>query len=401
MLMSRLAVAAVIALIAADRVSAQQMEAFEERTAPGWVMTPSVALGVGFDDNPLLSTTGNPKPDDTITAVSPALDVAFTGKHTSLNLGYNGSLVRYRVLEENDSYDQGAHAELRQQVSRRVGLSFRNAYTVSPTTDTLQFAGVPFFRLGTRQNAFSADTTIQATRGLELKGSYRFQWLEFDRPFEATAPPLDGGTAHGVSLVALHAISPRVSVGGGYTYLRALVGDDEEVFGTQDGEAAIAVQLSPTVALDAGAGFSRLALPDSLGTRIGPAARIALSKRTEHALFSLSAMRSFVPAWGFGGSFRNSEITGTIRVPFRGTRGFVRGGVSLRDTQPVLETELDITSLWLETAVGYALQRWLRLEAFYNGAFQDISPIAGGTDSRIDRNRVGVRIVTMRPVRIQ
>jgi hypothetical protein len=197
---------------------------------------------------------------------------------------------------------------------------------------------------------------------------------------------------------ALQAVAPRVQVGGGYTFTRATVGELEEVFSIQNGEAAIAVQLSSSVTLDGGAGFSHLSLPQGLGTHTGPAGRIAIRKRTEHAMFAVSALHSFVPAFGFGGSLRNSEITGSVRVPFRGTRGFVQVSAALRDSEPVLETDLGLTSTWLKTTFGYAVARWMRVEVFYSGTFQDTSAIAGG---RVDRNRFGVHVVTLRPMRIQ
>jgi hypothetical protein len=354
---------------------------------------------MAFDDNPVLTATGGPTPDDTTMVVSPALDLTFTGRHTHIGLGYNGALVRYRTLDEYDSFDQTAQVELRQQASKRVGLNFHNRYSVHPSTDAVQLVGVPLFRrVGTRRNEFIGGTTVQATRSLELTGSYHFQWLEFDRTDDPVSALLDGGTSHSFTLGALHAISGRVKVGGGYRYVHANVGEFRDVVDIQNGDAAVSVELSPTVTLDAGAGFSHVVLPEGLGARTGPAGRIALRKRTEYAQFSITAMRAFVPAFGFGNSLRTSEVSGSVRVPFRGTRGFVQGGAALRDSESLIETGIGVTSVWLETSVGYGVARWLRLEVFYDGAFQDTAEIAGG---RIDRNRFGVRMVTLRPMRIQ
>jgi hypothetical protein len=108
-------------------------------------------------------------------------------------------------------------------------------------------------------------------------------------------------------------------------------------------------------------------------------------------------MRSFVPAFSFGGSLRNQEVTGSVRVPFAKRRAYVQGSVAWRDSQPVLEQELGLRAFWADVTAGYVVQRWLRLEAFYSGAFQDTT-VAGG---RVDRNRVGVQFVTSRPVRFE
>jgi len=396
MLISRLTTAALVVLCTAVVAHAQAFDEFDP-AAPGWVMTPGVALGATFDDNPVLAGHGSENPNDTITSVAPSLDLTFRGKHTVFSAAYNGALVRYRTLNEFNSFDQGARLELRQQASRRVGFNLRNYYSASPTTDVVQVAGLPFIRTGTRQNEFIGGTTIQATRFLELSGSYRFQWLEFERPESFTTPLLDGGRTHAFTVGAMQAVDTHVKVGGSYTYQHAIVGAVGEVFDIQNGEGTVAVQLSPTVSLDAGAGFSHLSLPDGLGSRTGPAGRVALRKSTRHAMYMVSAMRSFVPAFGFGGSLRNSEISGGVRVPFAGTRGFVQGNVAWRDSEPVLVGELGLSAVWLETTLGYGLQRWLRLEVFYSGAFQDTTAEGG----RIDRNRVGVQLVTLRPMRIQ
>jgi hypothetical protein len=398
MLISRLTTAALLVLCMAGSAAAQAVDEFDaSRPVPGWVMTPGVAIGATFDDNPVLAGHGNENPNDTITAVAPSLELTFRGKHTVFGAAYNGSLVRYRTLDEFNSFDQGARVELRQQASKRVGLHFRNYFSASPTTDVVQVAGLPFIRTGTRQNEFIGGTTIQATRRLELNGSYRFQWLEFERPESFTTPLLDGGKTHAFTVGALQAIATHLKVGGSYTYQHSIVGEVGEVFDIQNGEGTVAMQLAPTVTLDAGAGFSHLSLPAGLGSRTGPAGRISLQKRTPHALYVVSAMRSFVPAFGFGGSLQNSEVSGGVRVPFAATRGFVQANLAWRDSEPVLENEVGLSTVWLETTLGYGLQRWLRLEVFYSGAFQDTT-VEGG---RIDRNRVGVQLVTLRPMRIQ
>lgn len=396
-MLTRLLTGAALVLAAGGPAAAQTFDEFDAQSAPGWVMTPAVAFGVSFDDNPVLATHGNVAPNDTITAVAPTLDLTFRGRQTLLGFGYRSALVRYRTLEEFDSFDQGASVDLHHQPSKRVTITFRNRFSASPSTDTVQVAGLPFVRTGTTQNTFSAGTAVQATNRLELTGSYNFQWLEFDRDDPASIL-LDGGTSHGFTIGGLQSVARHVRVGASYTFQRSAVGEIAEVFHIQNGEGRVEVTLSPTVTLDAGAGVSHLSLPEDLGSRTGPAGRVSISKRTEHAMFVASAMRSFVPAFGFGGSLRNSEVSGGVRVPFARTRGAVQGSVAWRDSEPVLATELGISAVWLETVVGYALQRWLRVEGFYSGAFQDTTADAGG---RIDRNRFGVRVVTLRPMRIQ
>ena len=148
-------------------------------------------------------------------------------------------------------------------------------------------------------------------------------------------------------------------------------------------------ELRPSVKVDGGFGVSRVVLPGPDASKTGPAGHISMRKVTEHAQFTIGAMRSFVPNYGFGGSIRNQQVIGTVRVPFARNRAYSSGSVAWRKSQPVLVNELGLESVWVLTTVGYSFQRWVALEGFYNGAFQS-STVAGG---RVDRNRIGVQIV--------
>lgn len=389
---------AIVALLVPRAVQAQAFaEVDSQEAVPGWLFTPRVAFGVTADNNPLFASDGNPAPDDTVANVGPGLRLDYRAKHTTFGVGYTGTLVRYRTLEEFDSFDQGAHAELRHQASRHVSLHVVNSFTQAPSTETVDLAGVPFLRTGIRQNETTGGVMVEATRRLRIGGAYAHQWVEFDRPEqEERAALLDGGRMHVATLDSTYAVSARVRVGGLYTWRHALVGDVQEVFDIQNAEGTVHVQLSPTLSLDAGAGFAYLALPGELGSRIGPAGHVALHKETARAAYALSFGHSFVPSFGFGGSHRNSELAGNVRVRL-GRRAYTHGQLAWRRSSPVLERELGLTAVNVQTMLGFAVQRWLRVEGFYTGAFQD-TPVAGG---RTDRHRVGVQVVTVHPMRIQ
>jgi hypothetical protein len=364
-----------------------------------------VSFGITHDDNPVLASNTGPSPDDILTNVSPGVDLTFTEKHTFLSTGYRGSIQRYRTLDEYDNYAQGGHIELRHQPSRRLTLSVRDNVSVSPTTDLVEVAGVPFTRTGTRSNDFNAGLTASLTKRLQLSGDYHFEWFKFDRSEDPISSVLQGGHAHSVTVGARQSLTSRLKVGGDYTIQRAntgqppVVGGGEPLqipsFTIQNAVGSVTYQITPTIVVDGGAGLSYLSLPGEIA-RTGPAGHVSLSKRTEHAFLTFSARRSFVPAFGFGGSLSNQEVLATVRVPFARKRAYVDGSISWRDSEPVLEQELRLKSLWLKTSVGYAFQRWLRLEAFYDGTFQD-TRIAGG---QVDRNRIGVQVVTARPMRL-
>jgi hypothetical protein len=401
-----IASAALLVGLAESRAIAQSGDEGAQRITPGWVVTPTVSVGITHDDNPVLAGRGSPSPDDIQTNVLPGIDLTFTEKHTFLGAGYRGSIQRYRTLDEYDNYAQGGYVELRHQPSRRLMLSVRDNVSVSPTTDLVEVAGVPFSRTGTKSNDLNAGLELTATKRLQLSGDYHFQWFKFDRSEDPISSVLQGGRSHSVTLGARQSLSSRLKVGGDYTFQRANTGEPPVVgggeplqiasFTIQNAVGSVAYQITPTITVEGGAGVSYLSLPGEVA-RTGPAGHVSLSKRTEYAFLTVSAERSFVPAFGFGGSVSNQEVRATARVPFARNRAYVDGGISWRDSEPVLEQELRLQSLWLKTSVGYAFQRWLRLEAFYDGTFQD-TRIAGG---RVDRNQIGVRVVTARPMRLR
>ena len=393
---SLVAVALLLGLPAA--VSAQNgNEPVIEQVIPGWVFTPSMSVGVSHDDNPLLASHGNPAPNDVVTLVRPGGELSFTQKHTRLAMNYRGTLVRYRDLTQFDNYGQRGTVEFRHQPTKRMHFFLHNSFMDSPTTEAVQVAGVPFYRTGTTHDEFEGGASVMATKTLEIRSAYRFQWLEFDRPQDLFGALLQGGHAHGMVVDARQQVSPHWRVGASWDFRHSRLSGSTGTFDVQNTEGILEWQASPTMVVEGGAGLSYLSLPAPLGTQTGPAFHAALRKTTQYAFLSLSARRSFVPAFSFGGSLQNQEVSGAVRVPFASHRGYVSTAVTWRDSAPALAEELGLKALWVDTTVGYALQRWLSIEGFYIGAFQD-TPVAGG---RVDRNRFGVQFVTSHPVRFE
>ena len=258
---------------------------------PGWVFTPTVSIGVTHDDNPVLAGGGvrdaRRHPDQR----TPGRRSHVGRKHTFLGTGYRGSIQRYRTLDEYDNYAQGAYFELRHQPSRRETLTVRDNVSVSPTTDMVEVAGVPFSRTGTQSNNLNAGLTASLTKRLQLSGNYHFQWFEFDRSEDPMSSVLQGGRSHSVTVGARQSLTSRLKVGGDYTIQRANTGQPPVVGGGQPLQrrasrfrtpsGSVAYQITPTIEVDGGGGMSYLSLPAI--ARTGPAGHVSLSKRTEHA----------------------------------------------------------------------------------------------------------------------
>jgi hypothetical protein len=383
--------------------AAQSNDLGSSRVIPGWVLTPAVAFGAVYDDNPALASEGNPASDDTITNVTPGLDLSFTAKHTFLEGGYRGTLMRYRTLDEYDSYDQRGHLELRHQPSERLRIRVRNVFSVSPTSDAVEDAtGVVAARADTRQNTFTAGANMDLSPRLVLSAAYDYQWLDFQSSGTSYSALLQGGRAHGVTFGVRNRWRPHWTVGADYSVQRATVGDfadelGQEQFTTQSAMGVVIWQAMPTVEVQGSLGLSYLFLSDPNGSRVGPAASIGVRKQTEYALFHVRAQRAWVPAFGFGGSLQNQQVTAGMHVPFARRRAFVQTRLLWRESEPVLDPGVRLASLLTETTLGYALQRWLRVETFYSRVLQDSVLVPGG---RVTRNRFGVRIVTAQAMRL-
>jgi hypothetical protein len=76
----------------------------------------------------------------------------------------------------------------------------------------------------------------------------------------------------------------------------------------------------------------------------------------------------------------------------------VQAGVAYSRNEPLQLTgdRLLLHSWWTGASVGYAAARWLSIEGFYSGDFQHTS-----AQGQVNRTRVGIQIVTLKPVRIQ
>ena len=135
----------------------------ETRQPPGWVFTPSIAFGGSWDDNVLLVDPGGEPPGDYATPISPTATLDFRGRRTRFSGGYGGSLLLYRNVSELNSSEQRVRAFWQHRANERVTLSLQENFTSAPTTDVLQLAGVPFYRIGSRSN--TAGGSVEAVLG--------------------------------------------------------------------------------------------------------------------------------------------------------------------------------------------------------------------------------------------
>jgi hypothetical protein len=396
----RLVLYVVLLLAVAAPVSAQPAPWQPERITAGWVFTPSIVFGTLWDSNVTIRNENNPTTSELVGLVNPRGEIDFNGRRAKFTAGYSGALEAYRELEELTRYDQRGRLEARYQMTPRLGFNTRQTMTITPTTEQLQLAGLPFTRVGSRLFDAVGGFTYDLTPRAKLSTSYNFQWVNFDRASES-APDfvfLQGGHAHSPSAELLYQLSRRLDVGTTYSYRHTSIDGDQQIFDSQDMRGVVHFELGPSTSIRGSAGVSYVNVTRTGERRTGPSYAAGISHTARQVSMSASYERSFLPSYGFGSLSATQSLHAGVATPFARGRMYAGTGFTWRRTDPAVEQGLNIRldSYWWNSSFGLRITRWLRGEAFYALTHQ-VSDAQGN----IDRTRVGVQFVTSKPMRIQ
>jgi hypothetical protein len=397
----RIVVALLMAAVSRPVVASAQESNFVPAAAlnllapAGWSITPGFSYSGSWDDNALIVGTGDAPVTDILSTVNPRASVDFNGRRGQMSASYDGAFVLYRELSDLNSYDQHATFVAQRLLSPHVTLFVRNSAASVPTTELSQLVGVPFSRTGSKvvdvrggiEAAFSKRTTMTTT--------YDFQWVKFDEDQPQSAS-LRGGHSNGGSVALGYRLSERFALTADYQLQYANVEGNDESFNVQNIFGGVDYKLSTATRMFFSGGVSRLTFAPTSPNRTGPAARAGITHQFHKFTADLQYSRSFVPSYGFGGTTDNAELSGRLRVPF-GRRGYATSALSWRRNDPLTEGDLPLRSYWLEAAMGYAVSTWVSLEAFYGSTHQTIDRPGGQTH----RNRVGLQVITAKPLRIR
>jgi hypothetical protein len=388
---------AALAVCASLPLGAQSPGAPTQPTAPGWVFTPGIAVAQSWDNNVLLATEGSGSQGDFLTAVSPRAALGFRDRLSTFQLDYRGSYQLYQDLSALNAFDQRLNLQYRRRLSRTVSFIATNSLSKSPSTDDVDIPDVVFRRQGVLMNDLRAGLEARLSARTTASGDYTFQWLKFDDTgFPSPVEELQrGGHAHGAVAQIDHVLDPRLTVGGEYEMRHAIV-DQAREFDVQNALATADWRIDQRLTLSGGAGYSWLATSADGGTRSAPAFRVSLSRSGARLAWHVGYRRSFLPSFGFGGTFENQELEAGLYGPI--TRRLDWSvSTSVREADPLTSSELGLRSVRARSSVSYLATRWMRVEGFFVTAFQD-SRRPGG---QVNRSRAGIQVVASTRTRIR
>jgi hypothetical protein len=392
---------AVALLAAAAPASAQPAPWQPERMTAGWVFTPSIMFGGMWDTNATLNNENLPATSELVGLVNPRGEIDFNGRRAKFSAGYSGSLEAYREIDELTRYDQRGRLEARYQMTPRLQFNTREMLTISPTTDQLELGGLPFSRVGSRMFDAKGGFVYDLTRRAKLTADYNFQFVNFDRTAAESSPDfslLRGGHSHSPAAELRYQLSRRLDVGAAWSYRHTSIDGGERVFDTQDARAVVSYELGPATMVHGSAGLAHVNIARTGEEETGPSFSAGISHKAAQVLLNVSYERSFLPSFGFGGLSANEGFRAGLSVPLAQGRMYAASGFTWRRTEPALLPELVLTldSYWWNSTFGVHVARWLRMEAFYTLTHQE-----SRGEGNVDRGRIGIQFVTLKPMRIQ
>ncbi|MEO5898232.1 MAG: hypothetical protein ABIS06_21305 [Vicinamibacterales bacterium] len=350
--------------------------------------------------------------------MNPAATIDFTGRRTEFSSSYNGSFTFYRTVEELTTFEHFFRASLQQRLTKRVTLFATENFARAPTTDALQVAGVPFYRIGSRTNMIGGAVEAFLTKYTTARVDYGLRSVGFDRDVVAARDFL-GGHAHEVNTSLRRKLSERVGVQARYGFTRGIIGQairptaasgdlpsppgvgsvaaPDREFNIQSAGMTALYRVSPRLNISGGAGVARMSGTLTETAQVGPTFNAGATWRQEHYLATVNFERSFIPSFAFGGTFQNKELVASLHVPFARNRAYSDTNLSWFSSDPLYGNAPSLRSIWLSGKLGYRAARWLSIEGYAARSQQD-SARAGGQRSR---NQLGFQLVTSKPIKLQ
>jgi hypothetical protein len=403
-LLRRLVVyAAAIWALAASPAFGQLSGSFGDRAAQGpmsgWSVTPSLLLSRTYDDNVLLRGPGDLTVDDYINIINPKAEVLYHGVKSEFSARYDGAFFAYQHSTSLNSYDQHGGLGARRRLSKRNAIFFSANAQQSPTTELLQFVGVPYIRVGSFSADASAGVETTVNKRLSFVTSGRFQQVSFDQSAFSTL--LYGGYNVGGGVSLRDRLTARLTLTADYDFQHATIGTQQDRFDVQNATVGLDHQLTQNMHVFAAGGFSRLDVGTLGAPQTAPSWRLGLSDHYRATVIDLGFSRSYVPSFGYGGTMQNQEASASIKMPIT-RRIYTQAIASWRREDAIVITAPELRSIWIQAAVGYNARAWIRIEGYYASTHQTAAGLVAGLPANglMSHDQVGVQVVAAKPVRI-
>jgi hypothetical protein len=393
-----LAVSLVLAVVASPALGGQQGYTSPDITVtppPGWSLTPAMGVSQTWDDNVTLKGPGDNPVSDVINVVNPRAELNFNGPRSQLAARYDGAFLLYRSSTTLNSYEQHGSLTAKRKLSTRTALFIGGSAAVAPTTELLQLTAVPYVRAGARTEDARVGVESSLSKRLSIVADVHAQEVVFDdkAPF---ANLLLGGTSVGAGMVLRERLSEQTTLTADYDGLRAVIGENHDIFVVQNATAGLERQLTRTLRIFAAAGVARLDAPAFGPPKTGPSYRFGLARDLRSSVVEFLLYRSFVPSWSFGGTTQNEEATVKLRVPLS-RRLYTQSLVSWRRDDPLVAITPPLRSFWIQATVGYTARSWARIEGYYLGTRQSVVT----PDALLRHNQIGFQVIASKPVRLR
>ncbi len=400
--MSRILIALCVLGLTSSSANAQSSPFFREvRTTAGWVFTPGGAVGGVWDSG--VQTGGDSAAEDLVqkfvVLANPRAELDFNGRRTHFNIGYSGAYEKYWAQGTN--WEHRGRAGLRQTISPRLDFNGDMSYAAVPTTDRLLLVNdiVPYAPVNSHWFDAGAGFGLRTSTRMTINGGYRFQSVTFDESSAgAFFGDLRNGYTHNPFLGFMREFSTRLSIGATAQYRRDNFGDVLQEFDVRSLTGEFSLKLTPSSSLTGGGGASRLTTVFTGDSTTSPTYHAAYDRAMRSFRLSAQYSRGFEAIYGFGTLAGSDTFSASAYVPLADRLYYLDAVIAYTHTNSVrgLDFGIDYATTWSNVTVGRQLTPYLRGEGFISFAHQS----AAGPDST-NRTRVGIQIVTAKPMRIQ
>jgi hypothetical protein len=365
----------------------------------GWSVTPTLLLSRTYDDNVLLRGPGDQTVEDYINIINPKGEVLYHGVKSEFSARYDGAFFAYQNSTSLNSYDQHGGVGARRRLSKRNAVFFSASAQQSPTTELLQFIGVPYIRVGSFSADASAGVETTVSKRLSLVTSARFQRVMFDQ--NAFSTLLYGGYNLGGSIALKERLTSRTTFIADYDYEHATIGTQADRFDVQNATVGLDHHMTEGVHEFPAGDFSRLDI-GVLGTpSTAPSWRLGLSDHYRATVIDVGFSRSYVPSFGYGGTLQSQDASASVKLPIT-RRIYTQAVASWRREDAIVVAAPELRTIWIQAAVGYTARSWIRIEGYYASTHQTVATPATSfpNNALMSHDQVGIQIVAAKPVRI-